>query len=271
MYTIHFIWLGQNRIPREIINTWKSDTCVLSVWRDYPDEKYGDIDIKTLGDFPNKELFDTSDKYNQKSDILRLAILYRYGGVYMDSDIVKISNKCVVDVLKSYTSQKNTGVYITYEKRGCISNSVIYADGAENSVIKYLMDGLAGCDLFDKHGKYISVCESTGPKYITSKLVELGYNDILPYHIVNFGIDYAKSFACPDFVITENMKNKRRNKDLVYDPDFDCIVGCQMWMGGKSSRYNAITPDFLDTVKKNYDTYIQCVKHHYNTSLTKSK
>jgi hypothetical protein len=274
MYYIHFIWLGKNRIPREIINTWipkVNDNYTIIVWRDFPDknEKY-DKDILSIGGLYNQSIFDESSKYNQKSDILRLEILYKYGGVYLDCDIIKTPNdKDIVETLES-SCDKRRSLFITYEKQGCVSNSLIYVKHKKHKLIKFIINGLNGCKIKEDDGTYISVCQSTGPKYITKRLQEYKWNmeNILPYHFVNFGIDYSKTFVNPEFTITENMKMVTKNKDLRYNPDFDKIMGIQLWMGGKKINYDNVTDDIVTTSLNNYNKYLEMIKQFYKYSDT---
>ena len=78
---IHHIWLGspfpeKYKILRE---TWK---------KHHPDWEFvlwTDEDIEAFGLF-NKDLYDQSDNYGAKSDIARYEILYRFGGLYIDTD-----------------------------------------------------------------------------------------------------------------------------------------------------------------------------------------
>lgn len=258
--TLHFIWLGKVRIPREIIDTWTDESYEIKVWRDFPDPKFEcDVDIKTLGEFENKKLFEQSTKYNQKSDILRLAILYKFGGMYMDCDILRTNFDVDVfyHVENTCKYENDTNFYISYEKKTCISNSIIFASDINNIILKHLIDELSDCNIFDENGKYISVCESTGPKFITKILIKVGYdmNFILPYHIVNFGIDYAKQFRCEDFTINENMNKTAKNKDLRYKPVEDEILGVQMWGGGKSLNYSNISPKVINIINNNFLQY----------------
>lgn len=277
MSILHFIWLGKNRIPREIINTWKpqkNDKYKIIVWRDYPDDKEDyDKDIKDLGELHNEKLFKESEKYNQKSDILRLEILYKYGGIYMDCDIVRIPGGpgLIKTLIKSTGGKKMGRFYITYEKAGCVSNSLIYVSSPRNKVVKFLINGLADCKIKDEDGKYISVCKSTGPKYITDRLTKYGWdmNNVLPYHFVNFGIDYSKNFVDEKFKITDKMKNAKFNKDLRYKPVFDSIVGIQLWMGGKKTNYDNVNNLTVNTALANYKTYSDMVKKHYECADTK--
>jgi len=78
---IHQIWIG-GQLPqefKELTESWQ---------RMHPDWIYKlwtDADIETFP-FYNKTLFDAATNYGQKSDIWRYEILYRYGGLYVDTD-----------------------------------------------------------------------------------------------------------------------------------------------------------------------------------------
>ncbi len=79
---IHQIWLGPKRPPGFFLKFRES-------WQKlHPDWEYRlwtDVDLATY-DFELRDLFDLSDNYGEKSDILRAELLYKYGGVYVDTD-----------------------------------------------------------------------------------------------------------------------------------------------------------------------------------------
>src|SRR5262249_44034916 len=79
---IHQIWLGPKRTPQFFLkfrDSWQ---------KRHPDWEYRlwtDADLANF-DFDLKNLFDQSNNYGEKSDILRCEILLKYGGVYVDAD-----------------------------------------------------------------------------------------------------------------------------------------------------------------------------------------
>jgi mannosyltransferase OCH1-like enzyme len=83
---IHQIWLG-SPLPA------KYDNDLSQRWRNiHPDWEYKlwtDADIDSFG-MINKKLFDAMDNMGAKSDILRYEIIYRYGGLYIDTDFIPI-------------------------------------------------------------------------------------------------------------------------------------------------------------------------------------
>lgn len=79
---IHQIWLGPKRPPGFFLKFRES-------WQKmHPDWEYRlwtDADLATY-DFELRDLFDLSDNYGEKSDILRCEVLLKHGGVYVDAD-----------------------------------------------------------------------------------------------------------------------------------------------------------------------------------------
>lgn len=80
---IHFIWLG-SPLPdscKKMIDTWKkfhpAPLWEVKVWQD------SDVAAFKL---QNQLAFERAKNYGEKSDIFRYEILYRFGGLYVDTD-----------------------------------------------------------------------------------------------------------------------------------------------------------------------------------------
>lgn len=92
-YTQHFY--KPDAIPREINQVWLGEPMpdkynkLIQTWKDmHPDWEYKlwtDDDIDYFG-MTNRALFDAMDNIGAKSDIFRYEIIYRYGGLYIDTD-----------------------------------------------------------------------------------------------------------------------------------------------------------------------------------------
>lgn len=82
---IHQIWLGTAPLPKlyaAYMNTWKK---YHPLWQ-Y--KLWTDEDVKNWqGTFYLKDLYEKTYVVHEKADILRLNIMYRYGGLYADTDI----------------------------------------------------------------------------------------------------------------------------------------------------------------------------------------
>lgn len=79
---IHQIWIGQKPLPEATKEYQKTFA------KHHPDWEYRlwtDKDIENL-ELINKELYDKAPNPGEKSDILRLELLYKFGGVYLDTD-----------------------------------------------------------------------------------------------------------------------------------------------------------------------------------------
>lgn len=80
---IHRIWLGSDQ-PSEFValeQTWLEH----HMDRGWVYKLWTDADIAQLQLY-NQEFYDDTDNYGVKSDILRWELLYRFGGVYIDTD-----------------------------------------------------------------------------------------------------------------------------------------------------------------------------------------
>jgi mannosyltransferase OCH1-like enzyme len=78
---IHFIWLG-SPLParcRAMVATWRHfhPDWTIKIWTD--------ADVKGFG-MQNQAAFDRARNYGEKSDIWRYEILFRFGGLYVDTD-----------------------------------------------------------------------------------------------------------------------------------------------------------------------------------------
>lgn len=83
---IHFIWIG-SPLPKQfstIIDTWQKchPRWSLKIWNDH------DVENFFWSNGYIKWLFEQAKTFAEKSDILRYDILYQFGGIYSDIDIL---------------------------------------------------------------------------------------------------------------------------------------------------------------------------------------
>ncbi|MDN3504661.1 MAG: glycosyltransferase [Rhabdochlamydiaceae bacterium] len=114
--TIHFIWIGPNNFPIESlenIRMWKkhNPTATFKFWTDRPRmAPVAGMDIHYIKDFHFEKLgalFEESKNWAEKADILRLEILEKEGGIYVDHD---------ADCLRSFDSlQKSFDFFAALE------------------------------------------------------------------------------------------------------------------------------------------------------------
>jgi len=143
---IHQIWIGPNPLPprcKEFQKTWK---------KFHPDWEYklwNDQDIEEFG-LQNKHLYDQSKNYGQRADIARYEILYRQGGLYIDTDF-----ECLkpFDVL-----HHGLDFYVTTIMEGGfrVSNAII-GSVAHHPILKTTINEMS----------LRNILQTTGPLYFT--------------------------------------------------------------------------------------------------------
>lgn len=97
----HFVWLGPKNFPIssvENIRSWMKfhPDWTFKFWTDRPRiPPVSNMQVYLIDQFPFqklKTLFDQSDNWGEKSDLLRYEILKQEGGVYVDHDMVCLKN-----------------------------------------------------------------------------------------------------------------------------------------------------------------------------------
>lgn len=120
---LHQVWLGPKEIPEEFIK-WRDE------WRKlHPDWVYI---LHTDKDIPEhlKDYINCCKHYSSKSNILRLYVIYKYGGIYCDMDFEW--NKNIDEFLNNeFIIAKETSMFYCNAFFGSIPN---------NNIIKYQLD-----------------------------------------------------------------------------------------------------------------------------------
>ena len=156
---VHFIWMGPRPFPRESVEnvrTWmaKNPDWTFKFWtdRERPAPCPG-MQTKFINDFKFLQLsdcFSKGDNFGEKSDVLRLEILYQEGGVYVDHDV-----KC----FKAFDQLNGSydfycGIDMPYKSSlpSCVftTNNLIGVKPC-HPIIKHCMDQLA--EKWDKIGQ----------------------------------------------------------------------------------------------------------------------
>lgn len=93
---IHYIWLGNNeksKLHQRVLNSWQKNA---------PEYEIIEWNESNIGEIHNQFLDDAlkHHAYAFASDYIRLYVLEKYGGIYMDLDMILIKNPD--EVLKDY-------------------------------------------------------------------------------------------------------------------------------------------------------------------------
>jgi inositol phosphorylceramide mannosyltransferase catalytic subunit len=146
---LHQIWLGS-----DLAGQYK--TLVKSLLELHPSWEYRlwtDTDIPF--DFPNRELFDRCANPGQKSDILRYAILERFGGIYLDMDFMAVRPMDPLCGIEFFAG-------VTYDKEPQLANGLIGCAPSHPLIKK-----IASFEHGFKSSDGLDVMKSTGPDYFT--------------------------------------------------------------------------------------------------------
>ncbi len=145
---IHQIWLGKP-IPAVFKNL------TLSWRKQHPDWEYRLWSDQDIGSFPlvTKELIHKATNLGQKSDIFRLEILNRFGGLYVDTDFICLKpHDCFHYANDFYAGMEN----------GVIGNALI-GSSPKHPILSRCLQQLSKLRNFNLH----TVQRTTGPSFIT--------------------------------------------------------------------------------------------------------
>lgn len=164
---IHQIWLqSYNNMPdklkeyhincKKINNDFKfifwDDNKIKQLIRQYYDSSYLDI-------------YNSYDTYAQKSDIARYLILYIYGGIYLDTDVICLKN------LSKFTHHS---FFLTYE------DDILSVINKKRSLVNGMIGSKKNHDVFkiifknikSRINKKSDISYSTGPKLLHDSIKE---------------------------------------------------------------------------------------------------
>lgn len=184
---IHQIWLG-GPLPekyKEWAATWQN-------WEGWQYILWTDEDVQKLNLY-NSDLYQNAPNYGEKADILRYEILFKFGGLYVDTDM-----KCVSSDFFEFAHQAYSFFAGTEPVECCpfsLGNAIL-ASAPGHPIFEKIVMELA------EHARlYQWTVERTGPRYITKKISE---NWQL---IANDGLVFPPTFFYP---ILSEEKNRTK-------------------------------------------------------------
>ena len=193
---IHYCWFGGNPLPdsaKQCINSWEKYCPDYEIKR-WDESNYDIHSCKYI------EQAYKSKKWAFVSDYARMDILYRYGGVYLDTD---------VELIKSLDEIINKGAFMgmekDYESNGyCLVNSGLgIGSESNNPIYKEVLDYYQNIDFINKDGtlNLITVVE-----YVSNILRKHGFKDVAGIQNVKGIYIYPKEYFCPKDVDTHELK-----------------------------------------------------------------
>lgn len=156
---IHYIWLGKKDIPdrlKKCIDSWKK------YCPDYEIIRWDEDNYDFSGNRYMKETY-SAGAYGFVPDYARLDILYRYGGIYLDTD---------VEVVRSLDPLLNQEAFCGVEKWQTINFGGCSGAAKGNRVIKRFLDAREDLSFINDDG---SENRNTCGFYDSRVAIDLGY------------------------------------------------------------------------------------------------
>jgi glycosyltransferase involved in cell wall biosynthesis len=222
---IHQIWIGPKPAPTKFMDTWKDKNPEFTYIR------WNEEEIKTrLLKLRCIEKIQEIEEMCGKADILRLEILYQYGGIYIDADSICIEP--IDDLLM------NTKAFASYEheeiRKGLISNGTI-GFPAKHPLLKKALDWIENNEVSQKKtGKRAWM--TVGPTLLT-KMYNTGlFKDVtifpsyffIPIHYTNREYKgHGKIYAYQEWGSSKQnyeVMNKIRLPEQFNNPDFSITI-----------------------------------------------
>lgn len=163
---VHQIWLG-GEVP-EVCKPWMETWQTLDGW-EY--KLWTDEDLKTFKLY-NQDLYNSIANLAEKSDILRMEILFRYGGVYVDADLACTRPEWFEELHRDYDFYigieplTHGAIYKYHMFKFC---NAIMASLPGHQLLEAMMVNVTANYLAYLH---LGVVERTGPSYISRIICE---------------------------------------------------------------------------------------------------
>jgi hypothetical protein len=193
---INYCWFGKNpKSAKEIncINSW------IKFCPDYQIIEWNENNYNFSAFDYMKEAYDAK-KWSFVSDVVRLDIIDKYGGIYLDTD---------VELVRSFDDLLHLHAFMGIEKNGAINTGLGFGAEKGNEIIHDLLYGIYGNRKFlDKDGNYITTpCTELTMKYLNEKYhVDCGKVIQQIKNVNVFSVDYfcPMDYETGEINLTEN-------------------------------------------------------------------
>lgn len=178
---IHYCWFGGKEKPDNV------QKCIES-WKKYLPEykliEWNEQNFEVNNLRYTKEAYHAG-KYAFVSDVARIEALYKYGGIYMDTD---------VEVLRTFNSLLDAKCILGMEEKEYVATSFM-AFESKHPLVKEFIDLYQNLSFYDKNGKIIT---GTNVAKLTNMLIKKGFVRENYYQELKDGIRiYPKEYFSP--------------------------------------------------------------------------
>lgn len=197
---IHYCWFGGNPLPKD------AKKCIES-WKKYcPDYEIIEHNESNYDVFKNmymKEAYE-SKKWAFVSDVARLDILYREGGIYLDTD---------VELLKPLDSLLNCKGFMGFEDKKQVASGLGMAAEAKSPIIKLMLSDYNNIHFVNEKGEFdLTPC----PVRNTKKLLEIGLRPNGSYQEIQGFRFYPRTVLSPKDYCSGRLKYKTKNTIAIH-------------------------------------------------------
>lgn len=221
---LHYVWVGKNPLPDSVLT-------YIASWKKYcPDYQIMEWNEDNFDIASNRYAYEAyiAKKWAFVSDFIRLSVLYKYGGIYLDSD---------VELIKNLDTFLTVPAFSGFESSHLVPTGLIGSE-AKNVWIGYLLSYYDHRSFVLSNGEYdltpntITITNMTKKRY--PKLILKNIYQNLDSEVVFFPYDYfcAKNCTTGEITITENTHAIHH------------FAGS--WLSEKEIRYNAARQRILD-------------------------
>ena len=182
---IHYCWFGKNPLPSEYkkyIESWKK------FCPDYEIKEWNEDNFDINSNIYMKEAYEAK-KWAFVTDYVRLYVLYKYGGIYMDAD---------VEVIKPLDEFLKHEAFSGFETKTDIPTGIM-ACRKGNKLFKELLDYYNNRHFKLDSGEYDT---TTNVITITKICEKYGLVKNNKYQVINGFALYPKEYFCPKNIKT---------------------------------------------------------------------
>lgn len=178
---IHYIWLGGRKKPhivKKCISSWRK------MFPDWEILEWNESNVNFDINVYCRQAYDLK-KYAFVSDVLRFDVLYRYGGIYFDTDVQVL--KPFYELIEKYNA------FSGFENEYVSPGLVTYAE-PNNHIVKEMLDSYNNRSFLLSDG---SLNVKTVGQYFTEILKDYGLVSNNELQTVDGFTIFPKTFFCP--------------------------------------------------------------------------
>lgn len=186
---IHYVWLGNKPKPKKI------EKCIASWYKfcsDYEINEWNETNFDINCHQFVKDAYEAGN-YAFASDVIRLIVLYRFGGIYVDSD---------VELLRPLDTLLDNKAFVGFETYEYVNSGQILGTEKNNPIIN---EHLGQYDTL-KYNESNALSEITCPKLLTELLLSKGLKPNNREQIVSGMHIYPSDYFNPFDARTGKMK-----------------------------------------------------------------